>query len=85
MIKTKKMEKCELGIRWKAKHGLTLKWTYKDQTYGLRDVICESSLFWRRGGEKNRENLGFARKCGLGWLCCPLIDPKRPNNIQKEI
>ena len=43
------------------------------------------SRFWRkRRGEKG-ENLGFARKSGLGWLCFSFLAPKRSNNMEEEI
>ena len=35
--------------------------------------------------EKGKKNLGFARKSGLGWLCFPILAPKRSNNMEEEI
>ena len=48
-------------------------------------LIGEQISFLRkRRGEKG-ENIGFARRSGLGWLCFSFLAPKRPNNIQEEI
>ena len=42
------------------------------------------SRFWRKNRGEKGENLGFARKSGLGLLCFSFIAPKRLSNIQEE-
>ena len=42
------------------------------------------SRFWRKKRGEKGENLAFARKSGLGWLCFSFLAPKRLRNIQEE-
>ena len=44
-------------------------------------IFISKPVFERRGGEK----LGFARRIGFGWVCFPILAPKRSSNPQGEI
>ena len=44
-------------------------------------IFISKPVFERRGGEK----VGFARRIGFGWVCFPILAPKRSSNLQGEI
>ena len=61
---------------------LHLSGSLTDQKWSLGELIFMSKpVFERRGGEK----LGFARRIGFGWVCFPILAPKRSSNLQGEI
>ena len=41
-------------------------------------------MFLRKMRGEKGENLGFARRSGLGWLCFSFLAPKRPKTYKKR-
>ena len=95
-LKTKK-EKMRNKNECVGKHGLTLKWIkgqtrpygfkeYKGQKCGLSAHFFEHITFLRERREEKREKKArVARYQVFGWLCSPLLAPKRSNNLEEKI
>ena len=74
-----------MRIRWKAKHGLTLKWDFKRPKVVFGSSLFEQTRFLEKKKRKWGEKLGFARRSGFDWDCFPFLPPKGSSNLQEEI
>ena len=68
----------------KAKQGL-MDLRNKKTKSGLWELIFEPSHFWRRIEEKKGERARVCKRSSFGWVCSPLLAPKRSSNLQEEI